>query len=59
MKPLKIYVCRTGNPAVKGADVVPYLNQLLREYQYSSHGKVDIEILIGRVLSPISDAPRS
>ena len=44
-KPLKIYAFFSPDPRLPGGDVFPDIEQLLKEYQYAGHGKVDVEMI--------------
>ena len=44
-KPLTIYVFFSPDPRLPGGDVLPDIQNLLKEYQYAGHGKVDVETI--------------
>jgi hypothetical protein len=44
-KPVKIYVFFSPDPRLPGGDVFPDIEALLKEYQYTGQGKVDVETI--------------
>ena len=42
-KPVKVYVFFSPDPRLPGGDVFPDISSLLKEYQYASNGKVEVE----------------
>jgi hypothetical protein len=44
-KPVKIYVFFSPDPRLPGGDVFPDITELLKEYQYASGGKVEVEMI--------------